>query len=365
MTEEAYIKLREFLDNFPVGFPETESGVEMKILKKLFTKEDAETVVLLTPIPQEASRIARQNKMDKDVLEKKLESMAKRGLIFRVVRNGKTYFNASPFMVGIYEYSVNKLDKELAEMYKEYYDTIYQEEIGLSNVPGFKVIPVEETIQSEAVLLPYQKLKESIKEARIISVADCICRKEAILNGEGCDRPIETCLNFGAAAEYYIHRGVGRQITAEEAIKIIEEADKAGLVHAGTNSKHLGNICNCCPCCCVSMKGITQKGMPVRKFMNPIFESIINQDTCSGCGTCIERCPVEAISVENTATVNRERCLGCGLCASVCPEEAITIELRDDREEPFERVLVMGQAIIEGKRKILKDKKNEKDNDLR
>ena len=353
MSEKAYINLREFLNNFPVGFPETESGVEMKILKRLFTKEDAETVVLLTPIPQVASRIARQNKIDKDELEKNLESMAKRGLIFRVERNGKTYYNASPFMVGIYEYSVNKLDKELAEMYKEYYDTVYQEEIGLSNVPGFKVIPVEETIQSEIVLLPYQKLKESIKSARVISVADCICRKEAILNDEGCDRPMESCLHFGAAAEYYIHRGVGRQITAEEAIKIIEEADKAGLVHAGTNSTHLGNICNCCPCCCVSMKGIIQKGMPVRKFMNPIFESIIDQELCTGCETCIDRCPVQAISVENTATVDRELCLGCGLCASVCLEEAITLELRDDREEPFDRVLSMGRAIIEEKKKVL------------
>ena len=101
------------------------------------------------------------------------------------------------------------------------------------------------------------------------------------------------------------------------------------------------------------MKGIVQKGMPVRKFMNPIFESIINQEICTGCETCIERCPVNAISVENTATVDRELCLGCGLCASVCPEEAITLELRGDRVEPFDRVLAMGQAIIEAKKKVL------------
>jgi len=356
MSEKAYIDLREFLDKFPVGFPETESGVEMKILKSLFTKEEAEIVVLLTPIPQEVSRIARQKKIDEVELEKKLESLAKKGLIFRVVRNGKTYYNASPFMVGIYEYSVNKLDKELAEMYKEYYDTVYQEEIGLSNVPGFKVIPVEESIKTGTVLLPYQKLKESIKMARIISVAECICRKESRLIGEGCDHPIESCLHFGAAAEFYIHRGVGRQITADEAIKILEEADKSGLVHAGVNSTHLGNICNCCPCCCVSMKGITQKGMAIRKYMNVIFESIINQEICTGCENCVERCPVNAISVDGTATVNREMCLGCGLCASTCPEDAISLELRDDREEPFERVLVMGQAIIDGKRKILEKK---------
>ncbi|MFX1393409.1 MAG: ATP-binding protein, partial [Promethearchaeota archaeon] len=196
------------------------------------------------------------------------------------------------------------------------------------------------------------KLKESIKNARKIAVYDCICRKEAKLIGEGCDRPIENCLSFGAAAEYYIENGVGREITPKEAIRIIEEADNAGLIHASVNSKHLSNICNCCPCCCASMKGITKKGLDKHRFLNAMFESIIDQDLCIGCGNCVERCPVEAITLDDFAIVNRDLCLGCGLCASNCPEEAITLELRKDREEPFDRVLELGKAIIEGKRKL-------------
>ncbi len=93
---------------------------------------------------------------------------------------------------------------------------------------------MEEKIQTGTVLYPYLKLKESIRKARKIAVTECICRKEARLNGEGCDYPLETCLSFGAAAEYYIENGMGREITADEAIKIIEEADRAGLVHAGS-----------------------------------------------------------------------------------------------------------------------------------
>lgn len=351
MSDTPYLKLRDFLDQFPLGFPQTPTGVEIKILKRLFTEEEAELAVFLTPVPEEVAQIAERAGLEAKDLEQKLESMSKKGLIFRVRRQGRTLYNTAPFMIGLYEYAVNKIDKELAELFKEYYETAYLDEMGASNVPGFKVIPIEETIVEDKVLLPFHKLKENIRAARKIAAADCVCRKEAHLTGEGCDYPLEKmCLSFGAAAEYYIENGMGQEVTAEEAIKIVEEADRAGLVHAGANAKHLANICNCCPCCCASMKGITKRGHDKHKYLNSMFEAFIDEEVCTGCEDCVERCPVKAITVHDTAVVDSEKCLGCGLCAGSCPSEAITLHLREDAEEPFDRAFDLGMAILVAKK---------------
>ena len=156
---------------------------------------------------------------------------------------------------------------------------------------------------------------------------------------------------FGAAAEYYVENGMGREIDVDEALRILEDADRAGLVHAGANTKHLSNICNCCPCCCASLKGITEGGHDKRRYMNALFEAIVDQNECTACGECEDQCPVGAIEIRDIAAIDRDKCLGCGLCAGVCSAEAITMSLREDREEPFNGMIEMGMTIIDGKKK--------------
>jgi len=335
MSDDVYFKLRQFLDRFPLGFPQTASGVEMQILKKLYTPKEARIARHLSVQPEPADAVAERSGQDVDDLAHMLEAMAKKGLVFRIERQGQILYSAVPFMIGLYEYSVNRIDRELAALFRQYYDEAYQEEMGLSHIPGFKVTPIQEHISAEMTLFPYHKVEEDIKSARVIAVANCVCRTEARLLGHGCDKPLETCLSFGAAAEYYINSGLGREITADEAIAILKSADASGLVHAGINARHLSNICNCCPCCCASMKGIVEKGHDKEKYLNALFEPLIDGDCCVVCEECVDRCPVGAIHMAGAAVADRDACIGCGLCASGCDAGAITMILREDRQEPY------------------------------
>jgi H+/Na+-translocating ferredoxin:NAD+ oxidoreductase subunit B len=351
MSDSDYEVLRDFLHQFPRGFLKTDSGAEIKILKRLFTVEEARLTVRLSTLPEELGKIAARLDLKADDLGKRLDAMAEKGLIFRFRRGGIPFYRAAPFMIGLYEYSVKKIDQELAALFKEYYEAAYVKELGSHDIPGFKVIPMERNIDTQKVLLPYQRLEESVRSARKIAVADCVCRKESALLGEGCDHPVETCLSFGVAAEYYIESGLGREITADEAIKILKEADESGLVHAGANSMHLSNICNCCPCCCAALKAITKWGSYRQRHFNAVFEAVVDEEACTACELCLDRCPVGAIQVEEKAQVDRDKCLGCGLCATTCPTESIRLLLRPDRQEPFDNVGELGSRVLEAKGK--------------
>jgi electron transport complex protein RnfB len=351
MGEEVYLRLREFLDGFPLGFPKTDSGVEIEILKRLFTPEEASVALLLSPFPESAREIADRAGIPAEGLGERLDAMSRKGLVFRIAREDRTLFNAAPYMIGLYEYSVRKMDGELARLFEEYYEKAYQGEMAKSNVPGFKVLPVSENINAGVSLFPYETLEKQIREEKTIALAECICRKESMLTLHGCDYPLETCLSFGVAARYYIENGMGREISADEAVKVLHEADKAGLVHASVNTAHLSNICNCCPCCCASMKGITKKGHDRHRYMNALFEAGVDSGLCAACGDCVQRCPVKAMSLEESARVNTDVCLGCGLCAGVCPTGAISLTLKPGREAPFNRVLDLGAAILAAKQR--------------
>jgi ferredoxin len=271
--------------------------------------------------------------IDKKELSEKLDKMSRKGLIFRIGEGEQKAFNLVPILPGIYEFQVNNLDKETAEIFEEYYTTALGNEIFSGQTPFFKVAPVEKEIPSEIDVFPHEKVSEMVKAADMLAVADCICRKEQKLVGKGCDAPTDNCLMFGHWARFYVGNGLARQVSQEEALEVLDKAAEAGLVHCSGNTQmgHMA-ICNCCGCCCGVLRGITHLKNPGAVAKSEFILNL-NTEECIGCGACIDRCQVKALELQDDiAVVDRERCIGCGVCVMTCPVEALSLERKSAEE---------------------------------
>jgi electron transport complex protein RnfB len=334
---DSYEKLRERLDMFPQGFPKTESGVEMEILKHLFNPEEAEIMLFVRTYPEPASAVAERMRQDEKELGEKLYDMSKKGLILRFrVSDEEVYYFLSPWMVGIWEFQVKNLTDENIKLYERYFEEGIVPSRKNIKTAGFRVIPVEQRIQDNANVEPYEKVSEIIESSTRFAVADCICRKEAQMFGKGCDKLMEGCMMFDMAADYYIENGIGREITKEEARQVLAKTEDDGLVHHSSN--HLGKklfICNCCSCCCKALAHITKYNNP-NQIAKSNYYAVVNKEECTACETCVDRCQVGAIHMEDDiALINAATCIGCGLCVSTCPTECISLIHRSPKDASF------------------------------
>ncbi len=329
---EVYEKLRERLDMFPQGFPKTPSGVEMEILEYLFTPEEAEFALSLGPYPEPLDALAE--KMNREVSEigPILYDMSARGLILRYKETEDSiYYFLAPWMVGIWEFQVNRLNRENAPMYEKFYEEGLAVAAKDRNVGGFRVIPVEQEIIDDKEVQPFEQVSAIIEANTKFAVANCICRKESEIMGDKCDKLLEACMTFGLAADYYIENRIAREITKEEARQILLKAEEDGLVHFSSN--HKGNkifLCNCCGCHCKALANINKHDNPAL-IAQSNYCATVDKETCEGCETCLDRCQVNAIQMQaEIAQISTANCIGCGLCVSTCPSDSIVM----DRKQP-------------------------------
>ena len=332
---DLYERLAHFVDNLPAGYPPTESGVELRILRKLFSPEDAEIFLHLTLIGEEARVIAHRAKQPLEIVGRRLDEMERKGLVFAIHRPGKApEYMAQQFAVGFWEGQVNQLDLELVEAVGEYIPIALDLDLW-RKVPQMRTIPIGESIPIQTEAMPYERAEAIVRSHTTIAIANCICRQEMQIAGGDCAKPKETCMSFGVAAENYIRNGKGRKISQEEALGILALADEAGLVLQPGNAKEPLFICACCGCCCGVLRNIKRHPQPASIVSSPYIAEH-DPAICSGCGTCVERCQMEAISLPNgTAELNQERCIGCGLCVSTCETGALTLVRKPESEQRF------------------------------
>ncbi|MDT8305580.1 MAG: 4Fe-4S binding protein [Anaerolineae bacterium] len=332
MVDDVYHRLARHLDDLPGGYPATESGVELRILQRLFTPEEARLALHLTLLPEEAPVIAHRAGLSIAEAGEQLATLARKGLCYRrQPKDGPVRYMAIQFAIGIWEFHVQDLDEGLVRDFDEYLPTLLDLDVW-RRAPQLRTIPVGESIPTSAEVMPYEQAEMLIRRHSRFAIAPCICRRERSMVGEGCDRPLETCLSMGTAADYYVRNGLGRPAQRDEVLQLLVQADEAGLVLQPGNMRNAGYICMCCGDCCAVLRTVRRHPQPA-SIVRSAFFSTVNAGLCDGCGTCLERCQMDAIDLDSgIAEILGHRCIGCGLCVTTCPTGAATLQRRPEAE---------------------------------
>ena len=332
-ADDVYRALARRLDRLPGGFPPSESGVELRILHRLFTPQEARLAIHLELIAEEARVIAKRAGVQTEEAASHLESMYQKGLVYCNRPPGKPpRYMVEQFVIGFYESQVNRLDRDFARDIEEYASRVITPE-QWKKAPRLRTIPVGESIPVDLKVMPYESAAGVLAANNVFAIANCICRQQKRLLDKGCSKPLETCLTFGVAAEHYIQSGRGRSINRQEAAEILSKAEEAGLVLQPSNDRNPLNICTCCGCCCGVPQNLKRHPQPGTLVSSP-FRATLNGNLCTGCGTCEQRCPMDAIQlVEGQAVLDSGRCIGCGLCVSTCPSGALSMSRKPTHEQ--------------------------------
>jgi len=342
---QVYRALQRHLDRMPGGFPEVESGLDIKILKRFFTPEEAEIAVQLSMKPEPLKRVYNRvsnTGISMEELRQTLDKMMRKGAILTWEEDyDETHYSNAEFaMGGIFNFQLNNLTKDLLADYHLYQTERRAKEtprpggaLPLRTIPVEKSIPVPEKYQ----VSDYDSVRKLVENARgKLSVANCICRLTSQILGEGCQKTdlIEACLMIGTDhARRHVDMGIGRFITKEEAFELLDKAQRDGLVLQPENSRAPDTICICCGDCCVLLKMLRQHPRPAELYVTNFYAEV-DQELCLGCNVCAGKCQLDAITVNGTARVNLDRCIGCGNCVALCPQGAITLMKKEPEKVP-------------------------------
>ena len=349
-----------------IDFPVSATFIEL--LKAQLDEEDLEFIMMFkTRSSFSLDDMKKMTKLPEEEIDRRASKLAKKGFIFNQVgASGVKVYRLLPLeIVGAMEYTFMKpLPKDpegmaklkaLADLYQKLlvdltdrirkdFDQLaptYQKQPPIDrtipiyeNVTGSAVnIEVNQQLQVQEQILPALTVAEIINKFDDIAVGNCYCRQEQIVMGHKCgfNAPMESCFTFGKSARFTIAQGFARKIDKEEALKLLKATEEAGCIHKVFHNgadimKEENSICNCCKDCCHTLVYWRRGGLPLININT--YLAHVNQDGCTGCGTCVEKCPVDVISLndDGKAEVNPSLCLGCGVCAHFCPENTIVLQ---------------------------------------
>jgi NAD-dependent dihydropyrimidine dehydrogenase PreA subunit len=348
MGKDVYRRLSKHLSALGMGYPEKEELIE--ILRESFTPQEAEVALAIPTnrIPFELVSIAEISthmNLPKKELGSILSNLAHRGLLFsKKMKDGRMGYALQQFGYGFPQTFFWKgvetpNTKRIADLIVRYSGKEQLKEVyGDTQTKAFRYIPATPSFETEShAVFPFEMMEEVIQRVSVIALVHCPCRVTAHLIGKKrCDHPTENCIKYDELAEYLIEKGIGKEISKPEALDVIKKSEEAGLVHLVDNAREgIKHTCNCCGCCCWSVGTIRRKRIPRDVLMATYFLRETDKERCTGCGQCVEICPVNVIKMEGDfPVVDREWCIGCGVCAIPCPSSAIKLVRKSDAIPP-------------------------------
>ncbi len=367
--KDLYRSLGQKLDTLNVRAPWNETF--RAILQELYSPEEADLVVRMPSGLCTAEELAAYTNLESTPLRKLLDGLCLKGLVVDVFLNNTYYYSPSPLIIGIFEFTMMRTDKNLdikriAKLFHRYLndETFYAANFKKGKVMGLmRTLPYEESFVQErnsegyVEVLDYEKATAIVESADMFSLSLCSCRHEkmhALGEERTCKVPLETCSSFGYSAEYLIRNNLAKKVSKSQMLENIARSKELGLVlNADNVKKNCQFICHCCKCCCNVLLGISHFGYP-NIVVTSSFIAGVDEERCIGCGKCVAACGVEAIekiAAENTGSgknnkikINTSICLGCGVCVVKCPQKAIKLRKRKPRilhpETTFEKAIL-------------------------
>jgi ferredoxin len=362
VAKDVFRRLGRKLDGLEIRAPW--NGKLYAVLKELYSAEEAELVARMPYGLSTAGEIARAGGYDAATAQRLLAGMTRKGLVMDLWIGGEYRYTPSPMIVGLFEFTMMRVgpdlnSREWARLLSDYMDdAFYEANWGDgTRFSIFRALPHEEALKAceYTEILDHEKASDLIARSERFSIGICSCRHEKLHLGEkSCDTPLESCTQFGYAAEMMIRNGLGREVERREMEEHFARSRELGLVLTADNVRsNMRFVCHCCSCCCYLLQGISRHG-----FTNIILTSgyiaEISRERCNGCGRCARACPIAAIAMAATDAAGTERqqdavvdgsiCLGCGVCALKCPTGACGLTRRKQRvippESTFERLML-------------------------
>ncbi len=343
---------REFIDWLGKawwGLPDSEHL--MPTFQSFYSPEEA---ALLTGIPfsgRTLEELAEIKGMVPEELAPRLDALARRGAVWRSQKGESIRYSLNDsffvFMRGPYwAEQPDDATKSTTKALNKYFYDGFMDQFKEAHTKGLRTIPIDKTIEDPRRILPYEDVVKFVDSQDYCTVSFCPCRQRKLLDpdSEVCDHPMEVCLHFGQLGHYIVENGLGREITQDETNKILKQAAESGLVHAISNwQEGADTICNCCTCCCLFFEAYhLLKHHKSHDISN--YRVRTTPETCKACGLCVERCPMEALRLEDfpeatnkkgkVAVLDPDKCIGCGVCVYKCATQSLILERKEETYDP-------------------------------